>query len=130
MVWERAVWRETRQRSRMRLPGEEKKRLKQFAKERKQWRRRYFKTAARRKDRGYRMLRAALLFLAVFYLAAAGSYRNLFLNLNHENTVELRKAGGNREEGTFLQELFKITFRLKSGEIIFYHEKTGENEIP
>lgn len=90
-------------------------------------RRRYIKAAARRKYRGYRMLRAALLLYALLYLAAAGHLKNMILRLYEENTVELQRRGvqdGQDEDGTFLQELYRITFRLKNGELIISHERT------
>lgn len=109
----------------MRLPENHNRLRIQFKQERKQWRRRYFKKAARKKDRGYRLLWAVFLAGVVLYLTAAGCFRDLFLNVREENTIELRKEGRDREEESFLQELYKITFRLKTGEVIFYHEKTG-----
>lgn len=114
----------------MRLPGKQYRIRKKVEKERKLWRKRYFKKAARRNDRGSRLIFATLIFGVVFYLAAAQHYKELFFKLEQENVLELIRSGSEGEELSFLQELYKITFRLKTGEIIFYHEKTGENEAP
>lgn len=114
----------------MRLPRKQFRIRKKMEKERKQWRKRYFKKAARRKDKGSRLIFAALMFGIVFYLAVAQHYKELFFKIEQENMLELIRPSSEGEELSFLQELYKITFRLKTGEIIFYHEKAGESEAP
>ncbi|MEF9940392.1 MAG: hypothetical protein RR768_09795 [Clostridium sp.] len=110
----------------MHLPNSQNRISKRLNKEKQQWRRRYFKRAARQKNRRYYLLLTVCFMGILMYLTAVGYFRNLLLTVKEERTVEYRKEGDIGDTDSLLQELYRITVRLKTGEIIFYHEKTDE----
>lgn len=91
---------------------------------------RYIKRAACRRYRGRRILKAGFLLGAFFYFTVVWNLKDMLFHISEENIVEFRRVGEERREDTFLQELYRITFRFKQGEIVFDHERAEYAEEP
>ncbi len=90
---------------------------------------RFFKKVRFVRNRRKRTAGMLVLSAAVIYLMLIGAYRDLFLSVR-----ELRETGAVLErsvETDGVLDVFRISIRLKSGEILFYRERTerrGEND--
>lgn len=90
---------------------------------------RFFKKVRFVRNRRKRTAGMLVLSVAVIYLMLIGAYRDLFLSVR-----ELRETGAVLErsvETDGVLDVFRISIRLKSGEILFYRERTelrGEND--
>ena len=70
--------------------------------------------------------RAALsmIFLAaVLYLAAVGAFKEAFLTVEELKDTQIILEYGTENGGRFF-DVFRISVRIKSGEIIFFHQRT------
>lgn len=95
-----------------------------LVKERKRWTTRYLKKARKIKDRNYRILRSLLLAWAVLYLAAVWGMKERIFHVRQENTVILREEALERQDNSLKEALYKIIVKLKTGELVLYHERT------
>ena len=85
---------------------------------------RYLRRKGRERGRRKRQAVAGLFLACFFYLIAAGLVRSEVLSVSREGTVEYRSPFSGEKTDTF-----RIIFRLKTGELIFIHEKEGpENQ--
>lgn len=89
------------------------------------WRRSFLKRITRKRKRGYRIFLTVFLAALCLYLASISYFRESFLSME-EKAVEFYEPGSlNRGNGA---EVFRLIFRLKSGEIVFCHERMAEEE--
>ena len=101
--------------------------ISRFQKERRKSLRRYFKKLRLRRSRKKRAAFSLLLFAAVLYLAAVGAYKDAFLSVEElEDTHTILEYGAEKDSGLF--DVFRISVRIKSGEIIFFYQRTETDE--
>lgn len=87
------------------------------------WRRSFLKRITRKRKRAYRIFLTGFFTALCLYLASISHFRESFLSME-EQAVEFYEPGcWNRGNGV---EVFRLIFRLKSGEIVFYHERMAE----
>lgn len=88
--------------------------------------RRFFKKVRLRRNRRKRAACLLVLSAAVVYLMIIGAYRDLFLSVK-----EFRETGAVLERGAetddVIMDVFRISIRLKNGEILFYRERTEKS---
>lgn len=87
--------------------------------------RRFFKRVRLRRNRRKRAAGLLVLSAAVIYLMMIGAYRDLFLTVK-----ELRETDAVLErsvETDGVMDVFRVSIRLKSGEILFYRERTEKS---
>lgn len=94
-------------------------------KERRRRLRRFFRKLRLSRTRRKRAACLLVLTAAVIYLTLIGAYRDLFLTVK-----EFRETGAILEhsaEKDGVMDVFRISIRLKSGEILFYRERTEKS---
>ena len=65
-----------------------------------------------------------MIFLAaVLYLAAVGAFQEAFLTVEELKDTQTILDYGTENGGRFF-DVFRISVRIKSGEIIFFHQRT------
>lgn len=88
--------------------------------------RHFFRGVRRRRTRKKRAVCLLLLSAAVVYLMMIGAYSELFLSVREIlETEAVLEHSMVTESGS---DLFHVSIRLKSGEIIFYRERTKREE--
>lgn len=97
---------------------------KQLKKERSKWNMRYLRKAGRRKNRTLCILKALFIIYAVIYLIVVWGVKDRIFQVRQENMVILEKPVSEQSEGSFTDTINKIILRLKSGEVVLYHERT------
>lgn len=85
---------------------------------------RYLRRVRRERGRRKRQAAAGLFLACFFYLSAAGLLKSEVISVTDKGNIEYRSPFSGEET-----ESFRIIFRIKTGEIIFVHEKeTPENQ--
>lgn len=82
-----------------------------------------------RKMRRRRQALTCFFALVMLYLGIIGTLQELFWNITSERTIEHRMPDSMGREGGTL----RITFRLRSGEILIYYEDSethNEDSVP
>lgn len=87
----------------------------------------YLRRLRLRRERKKRAVRLLVLFAIFLYLAAIGTYRDAFLSVSEREEFWTVSPDQKSGAGQFL-DVFRISIRLKSGEIIFFHERTEQAE--
>lgn len=64
-----------------------------------------------------------ILIAAVLYLAAVGAFKEAFLTVEELEDTRTVLEYGTENGGRFF-DVFRISVRIKSGEIIFFHQRT------
>ena len=116
---------ETRRRRGSLRNGRMERRREVDRKKRRRSLRRFFKRVRLGRNRRKRAAGLLVLSAAVIYLMMIGAYRDLFLTVK-----ELRETGAVLErsaETDGVMDVFRISIRLKSGEILFYRERTEKS---
>lgn len=96
---------------------------KRLLRERFRWRKRYLKRIRRDRKRHYQRVRFLFLLCAVFYIAVLWGLRDRIFQVSREYITIDNEKIWEQPEANFRDTFFKIIFRLRTGELVFYHEK-------
>lgn len=83
------------------------------------WRRRFFRELRRNRRREIQRKTAVLFILAVSYLFLVQKENNRIWSVKEEYTAEFCLPVEKQK-----QEIFRVVFRLKTGELLFFHERS------
>ncbi|WP_243125189.1 hypothetical protein [Clostridium transplantifaecale] len=86
----------------------------------------FFRKLRLRRNRKKRAVCLLVLSMAVIYLMLIGAYSELFLSV--KEIKEAETVLEHSRETDRVQDLFRISVRLKNGEIVFYRERTKREE--
>lgn len=86
----------------------------------------FFRKLRLRRTRRKRAVCLLVLFTAVIYLMLIGVYSEFFLSVREIKETETVLE--HSRETNRVQDLFRISVRLKNGEIVFYRERTKREE--
>lgn len=83
----------------------------------------FFRKLRLRRSRKRRAALSMIFLAAVLYLAAVGAFKEAFLTVEELKDTQTILEYGTENGGRFF-DVFRISVRIKSGEIIFFHQRT------
>lgn len=83
------------------------------------WRRRFFRQIRRKRGRKMRRKIMVLFLMAVGYLLLVQKENRRIWSVKEEYTAELCLPFDDQN-----REVFRVVFRLKTGELLFFHERS------
>lgn len=87
---------------------------------------RFLRRLRRKRERKRRIVFTLLLLSVMLYLGVIGVYRDVFLSVIEQEEIQTVLERQNDADQTL--DVFRISIRLKTGEIIFIHERAKQED--